>query len=73
MNPSTQARRIADIFSNETTQPLDLVEQTEILLSDTGYWRILYFMRWLKFRRTSTLDDLPQFLTCDCPHCDCGR
>ena len=73
MNTSTQAKKIAEIFSNENTQSLELADQTEILLSDTGYWRMLYFMRWLKFRRTEELVDLPKFLNCNCPHCDCGR
>ena len=62
MNSSTNAKKLAAVFSDERILPMELAEQTELLLSDTGYYRMMYFMSWLHSRRTGKWTPLPEFV-----------
>lgn len=62
MAVSTQARKIAQIFNDDSLQPIELAEQVEILLSYTGYHRLMYWAHWVKYRRTGSLESFPEFL-----------
>lgn len=62
MKTSTQARKVADIFSDERTLPTDLADGVNLLISDTGYYRFMYFAMWLHYQRTGAAGDLPEFM-----------
>jgi hypothetical protein len=40
------------MFSDERLKPVELAEQLSLTISDTGFIRLLYFVKWLNYNIT---------------------